>query len=66
MRHRKGRLHLVLILPEGSKSLIPADWTDLPKPTQLGSESTVTTSEKINAPLTAGLWKPFPADARLT
>ena len=27
--HRKGRLHLVLILPDGSKSLIPADWTDL-------------------------------------
>src|SRR5262249_41045505 len=27
--HRKGRLLLVLILPDGSKSLIPADWTDL-------------------------------------
>ncbi len=27
--HRKGRLHLVLILPDGSKSHIPADWTDL-------------------------------------
>jgi hypothetical protein len=27
--HRNGRLHLVLILPDGSKSLIPADWTDL-------------------------------------
>jgi hypothetical protein len=26
--HRKGRLYLILILPDGSKSLIPADWTD--------------------------------------
>ena len=30
--HRKGRLLLVLILPDGSKSLIPADWTDLAAP----------------------------------
>src|SRR5215472_7776192 len=37
--HRKGQLHLVLILPDGSKSLIPADWTDLTKPTQIGSKS---------------------------
>ena len=35
--HRKGRLHLVLILPDGSKSLIPADWTDLALPVQLRS-----------------------------
>ena len=26
---RQGRLLLVLILPDGSRSLIPADWTDL-------------------------------------
>jgi hypothetical protein len=26
--HRHGRLYLLLILPDGSKSLIPADWTD--------------------------------------
>ena len=26
--HRKGRLYLILILPDGSKSMIPADWTD--------------------------------------
>ena len=32
--HRKGRLHLVLILPDGSKSLIPVDWTDLASPAQ--------------------------------
>src|SRR5215471_1216550 len=32
--HRKGRLLLVLILPDGSKSLIPADWTDLGSPMQ--------------------------------
>src|ERR1700747_677558 len=27
--HRKGRLTLTLILPDGTKSLIPAAWTDL-------------------------------------
>lgn len=27
--HRKDRLHLLLILPDGSKSLIPAEWTNL-------------------------------------
>ena len=32
--HRKGRLLLVLILPDGSKSLIAADWTDLASPTE--------------------------------
>lgn len=26
---RKDRLHLLLILPDGSKSLIPAEWTNL-------------------------------------
>src|SRR5207249_9972045 len=26
--HRQGRLYFVLILPDGSKSLIPAAWTD--------------------------------------
>jgi len=26
--HRKGCLYLILILPDGSKSMIPADWTD--------------------------------------
>ena len=32
--HRHGRLLLLLILPDGSKSLIPADWTDLASTTQ--------------------------------
>ena len=32
--HQKGRLLLLLILPDGSKSLIPADWTDLAPTTQ--------------------------------
>jgi hypothetical protein len=27
--HRKNRLHLLLILPDGSKSLVPAEWTNL-------------------------------------
>ena len=28
--HRKGVLHLTLVLPDGTRSLIPAAWTDLP------------------------------------
>jgi len=39
----KGRLLLTLILPDGSKSLIPADWTDLASPTQSLSAPIVTT-----------------------
>jgi len=31
---RHERLQLVLILPDGSKSLIPADWTDLASATR--------------------------------
>ena len=31
---RKGRTILVLILPDGSKSLIPAEWTDFASRTQ--------------------------------
>ena len=27
--HRQGQLHLLLVLPDGSRSLIPASWTDL-------------------------------------
>src|SRR5690349_9052952 len=27
--HRKGQTLLLLVLPDGSKSLIPAEWTDL-------------------------------------
>ncbi len=28
--HRQGRVHLLLVLPDGSRSLIPAAWTDFP------------------------------------
>jgi len=28
--HRRGELHLTLVLPDGTRSLIPAAWTDLP------------------------------------
>ncbi len=31
---RKGRLYLILILPDGSKSLIPAGWTDFASVTE--------------------------------
>ena len=28
-RRQQGRLHLILVLPDGSRSLIPAEWTDV-------------------------------------
>ena len=36
--HRKGELYLILVLPDGSKSMVRADWTDFvsvtgPRPT---------------------------------
>ncbi|MBK8753985.1 MAG: hypothetical protein IPL99_21085 [Candidatus Competibacteraceae bacterium] len=32
--HRNGQLHFLLILPDQSRSLIPADWTDWARRTQ--------------------------------
>jgi len=29
--HRHGELHLTLVLPDGTRSLIPAAWTNLPE-----------------------------------
>ena len=46
--HRKGQLLLVLILPDGSKSLIPANWTDLASPIQTLSAATATVSSLEN------------------
>ena len=37
--HRYGRLELIVVLPDGSKSLVPADWTDLPKGITAASDS---------------------------
>jgi len=34
--HRNKRLHLLLILPDGSRSTIPAEWTDFPLGAQEG------------------------------
>jgi hypothetical protein len=42
--HRRGKLHCTAILPDGSKTFIPADWTDL----GLGSESA--RSAKLSQP----------------
>ncbi|MCP4453147.1 MAG: hypothetical protein GY809_16930 [Planctomycetes bacterium] len=33
--HRSGRLHLLLILPDKSRSHIPAEWTDLKPPPKI-------------------------------
>ena len=37
--HMPGGLQFVLFLPDGSKSLIPADWTDFKTPTGLPQAS---------------------------
>jgi hypothetical protein len=46
--HRHGRLELILVLPDGSKALLPASWTDLapeiaraPEPQPAGSLASV-------------------------
>jgi hypothetical protein len=36
--HRHGRLVLILVLPDGSKSLVPAGWTDLAQEITSASE----------------------------
>ncbi len=51
--HRKGRLLLVLILPDGSKSLVPADWTDLVSPTQTLAAPSATTLGSLESLLHA-------------
>ena len=53
--HRNGILHLTLVLPDGSRSLIPADWTDLnecnstPTGRRLASNVIATTSHLLHA-----------------
>src|SRR5664280_2813098 len=42
---RHGQLELLLVLPDGSKSLIPSAWTDLEEPTN---------EETVHAPATLG------------
>jgi hypothetical protein len=39
--HRHGRLELILVLPDGSKSMVPADWTDLAEEIDPGSNAEV-------------------------
>ncbi len=39
---RHGQLELILVLPDGSKSLIPAAWTDLAATAALAVEATKT------------------------
>src|SRR5215207_6606457 len=44
---RHGRLELLLVLPDGSKSLIPAAWTDLDR----AADSTDTDADAVVATL---------------
>jgi len=46
---RKGRMYLVLILPDGSKSMIPAEWTDFGLPEQ--KSEPVRSAPRRNLPL---------------
>jgi hypothetical protein len=62
-KRRRGTLELTLVLPDGSKSLIPAAWTDLePRPEgevdraqALGSVADLLHARTILAPLLARL-----------
>jgi hypothetical protein len=56
-QRRQGRLQLTLVLPDGSKSLIPAEWTDLEprawrqQPQALGSVADLLHARTVLAPL---------------
>ena len=45
--HRQGQLHLLLVLPDGSRSLIPSCWTDLE--TAHGQASAATSSPALGS-----------------
>jgi len=45
---RHGRLHLLLVLPNGTRSLIPGDWTNLPSKPQA-----ITAPTSVQCPLLA-------------
>ncbi|MCA1677441.1 MAG: Y4bD/Y4pK family protein [Actinobacteria bacterium] len=44
---RRGSLELVLVLPEGSRSLVPAGWTDLEAPARLAGAGTLASLEEL-------------------
>src|SRR5215218_2970146 len=56
-QRRQGRLQLTLVLPDGSKSLVPAEWTDLEpraglkQPQALGSVADLLHARTVLAPL---------------
>jgi hypothetical protein len=56
-QRRQGRLRLTLVLPDGSKSLIPAEWTDLEprawlkQPQALGSIADLLHARTVLTPL---------------
>jgi hypothetical protein len=51
--HRHGQLELILVLPDGSKSLIPAEWTDLAPSSAVPHSHDVKTLAPIRALLHA-------------
>ena len=51
--HRQGQLHLLLVLPDGSRSWIPASWTDLKTagdkaPATTGSQALASLSQLLH------------------
>jgi hypothetical protein len=50
-RRRCGRLELLVVLPDGSKTLMPADWTDL-EPTRAASAPAVGSLSDLLATVT--------------
>jgi hypothetical protein len=48
--HCRGRLELLLVLPDGSKSLVPAAWTDYAADTPHGAGTVAAQCEVLAAP----------------
>ena len=51
--HRQGQLHLLLVLPDGTRSLIPSSWTDLKTardkgPAAAGSQALASLSQLLH------------------
>lgn len=50
-QHRRGELLLTLVLPDGTRSLIPASWTDLHETLDVRPETLATVEQLLRARL---------------
>ena len=46
-RRQQGRLYLILVLPDGTRSLIPAEWTDLHGPAATATGTSLASVEDL-------------------